>query len=109
MNYHVHVKNEAGRDDNVTVEASSDVEAEVLAMEKHPATVVAIGAEPAWHDVTVHWPDRSSHDDGIRGADRGEALANAELNWISGNPYGAAVRIEYRGQSGAAEQDGWAR
>lgn len=58
-----------------------------------------------WHDVTVHWPDGTSHQDGIRGHDQADALANAEWNWTSA--YGTAERIEYHGLS--AEQDGRAR
>jgi hypothetical protein len=52
-----------------------------------------------WHDVTVHWPDGTSHNDGIHGADREDALANATVNWVTENPYGAAEWIEYHGLS----------
>lgn len=48
MKYHVHVKNEAGRDDNIDVEADSEIEAEVLAMALQPTAVAAVGAYPAW-------------------------------------------------------------
>lgn len=52
-----------------------------------------------WHDVTVHWPNGTSHDDGIRGGDRDDALANARSNWITENPYGKAQWIEVHGRS----------
>ncbi|RZT87409.1 hypothetical protein EV383_4332 [Pseudonocardia sediminis] len=60
-----------------------------------------------WHDVEVVWPDGSKSEDGIRGSDRDHALENAEWNWISGNPYGRAERIEYVGPS-PTPVDWWA-
>jgi hypothetical protein len=47
MKYHVHFKNEAGRDDFATVEAASEIAAEVLAMNQNPTALTAIGAYPA--------------------------------------------------------------
>ena len=52
-------------------------------------------AAERWHDVRVHWPDGTSHDDGIRGDSPDDALDNARRNWITENPYQQATRIEY--------------
>lgn len=47
MKFHVHFKNEHGRDDNITVEAADELAAEVLAMNQVPTALTAIGAYPA--------------------------------------------------------------
>jgi hypothetical protein len=47
MKYHVHFKNEHGRDDSRTVEAADEITAEVLVMNQNPTALTAIGAYPA--------------------------------------------------------------
>jgi hypothetical protein len=47
MKYHVHFKNEHGRDDSRTLEAADETAAEVLVMDQVPTAVAAIGAYPA--------------------------------------------------------------
>lgn len=60
-------------------------------------------AEAPWHDVRVHWPNGTSHLDGIRGWDRQHAIDNAQWNWGSANPHGTCERIEYLGLSDIAD------
>lgn len=67
-----------------------------------------------WHDVRVHWPNGTSHLDGIRGWDRQHAVDNAHWNWGTANPHGTCDRIEYLGvadqtdESEHAPPDWWA-
>ena len=51
-------------------------------------------AAERWHDVRVHWPDGTSHDDGIQGDSLDDALDNARRNWITDTPYRQATRID---------------
>jgi len=59
----------------------------------------ATAPKPPWRDVTVHWPNGTSQEDGIRVVDRSDALANARSNWITETPYEKAEWIEYHGRS----------
>jgi hypothetical protein len=47
MKFHVHFKNDAGRDDFLTVDADTEAAAELLVMDQVPTAVAAIGAYPA--------------------------------------------------------------
>ena len=62
LRWNVHVKNEAGRDDNVEVEAANERDAESIAYDQHGSAVAVIGAYPVDGEALgERWHARPEH------------------------------------------------